>query len=465
MQIPLLSGIYSSAQADYRKSLPVNLEPVLIDSGISKGYLRTAPGIVSLASETGADRGGILWGQGHYRVIGSDLVIVSTDGTTTSFGSVGPGGPVSMDYSFDRLGIASGERLYYWDGATLTEVTDPDLGVVLDFIWVDGYFMTTDGTSLVVTELNDPTSIDPLKYGSSEIDPDPVTGLIKIRGEVYALNRYTIENFRNIGGNGFPFRRNEGAMIPKGCVGTHAKCTFMETFAFVGGGRNEDVSIYLAGGGTALPIGTPETDILLSELTDDELAALEIEAREDRDESRLLVHLPDKTMVYHHKASLANQTPIWTVLAAGAGGDEAYPLRHLTLVGQRWIGGDENGRLGYLSYDVETQFGAVAGWQVEAGFIYNDSKGAIFKSLELVGLPGRAPLGEEPRVFFSYTLDGETWSNERSIDAGAIGNRRKRICWRPMFRMGNYAGLRFRGADTAMQAWARLEAEIEPLSV
>jgi hypothetical protein len=107
-----------------------------------------------------------------------------------------------MDYSFDRLAIASGGRLYYWNG-TLTQVTDPDLGVVLDVVWVDGYFMTTDGESLVVTELSDPTQVNPLKYGSSEVDPDPVVALLKLRNEVYALNRNTIEVFDNVGGEFF----------------------------------------------------------------------------------------------------------------------------------------------------------------------------------------------------------------------------------------------------------------------
>jgi hypothetical protein len=66
------------------------------------------------------------------------------------------------------------------------QVTDPDLGVVLDVVWVDGYFMTTDGEFLVVTELTDPTQVNPLKYGSSEVDPDPVVALLKLRNEVYA---------------------------------------------------------------------------------------------------------------------------------------------------------------------------------------------------------------------------------------------------------------------------------------
>ena len=44
--------------------------------------------------------------------------------------------------------ICGGGNLYYYDGATFEQVTDPDLGVVHDQIWVDGYFMTTMTVSI-----------------------------------------------------------------------------------------------------------------------------------------------------------------------------------------------------------------------------------------------------------------------------------------------------------------------------
>jgi hypothetical protein len=78
---------------------------------------------------------------------------------------------------------------YYTPADGLTQVTDEDLGLVIDGLWIDGYFMTTDGTYVVVTELSDPTQVQPLKYGSAEEDPDPVTGLLKYRDEAYVLGR------------------------------------------------------------------------------------------------------------------------------------------------------------------------------------------------------------------------------------------------------------------------------------
>jgi len=216
MQIPILNGIFADNGPDLRTSYPVNLVPVPKQSGISAGFLRPGDGIVANGTGPGIDRGGINWNGVCYRVMGTKLVTVSSNGAVTVLGDVG--GPintlVTMDYSFDRLAIASGGRLYYWNSALgLVQVTDPDLGVVLDVVWVDGYFMTTDGTNLIVTELSDPTQVNPLKYGSSEVDPDPVVALLKLRNEVYALNRNTIEVFDNVGGEFFPFQRIDGALL------------------------------------------------------------------------------------------------------------------------------------------------------------------------------------------------------------------------------------------------------------
>jgi hypothetical protein len=119
--------------------------------------------------------------------MGTSLVEVSVAGAATILGDVGGSGQCTFDIGFGYISIRSGDQLYYWDGTTLTHVTDTDLGPVIDSMWIDGYNMTTDGENIIVTELNDKTSVLPLKYGSAEEDPDMVTGLIKARDEAYAL--------------------------------------------------------------------------------------------------------------------------------------------------------------------------------------------------------------------------------------------------------------------------------------
>lgn len=464
-QIAILSGIYTDSAGDWRTSYPVNLIPVPKDEGISKGYLRPADGIVQSGEGPGIDRGGINWRGVYYRVMGTKLVSISSLGVVTELGDVGGTTQVSFDYSFERLAIASNGSLYYLTGTTLTKVTDGDLGVALDVIWVDGYFMTTDGEFLVVTELNDPFAINPLKYGSSEADPDPIVALVKIQNEVYAVNRYTIEVFDNIGGDLFPFQRIESAQIQKGAIGTHACCEFADAIAFLGSGRNEAPGIYIGSNSVATKISTREIDQILLQYTEAQLALTVLEARIDKGHQHLWVSLPDRTLVYDLSGSSAVQQPLWFVLTSGLAGFAQYRAKNLVWVFDKWMCADPTStKFGHLDISLSTQWGDKARWEFGTTIIYNESKGAIFHQLELVCLTGRVAFGIDPTISTSYSVDGETWSQEKFVHIGSVGNRAKRIVWFQQGHMRNWRIQRFKGNSDSHMAIARLEAQLEPLA-
>lgn len=466
MQLPLLSGIYADNGPDLRTSYPVNMMPVPIQSGISTGFLRPGDGIVANGTGPGVDRGGINWNGICYRVMGTKLVTLASNGAVTVLGDVG--GPVNtlvtFDYSFDQLAIASGGRLYYWNG-TLTQVTDPDLGVVLDVCWVDGYFMTTDGEFLVVTELTDPTQVNPLKYGSSEVDPDPVVALLKLRNEVYALNRNTIEVFDNVGGDLFPFARIDGAQIQKGVIGTHACCVYLDNIAFLGGARNEAPGIYIGASAQTQKLSTQEIDELLLTFTEAQLAQVKLEARNDKSHQHLYVHLPDRTMVYDAAASEALKQPVWFTLATTVVGFAQYRARNLVWAYDKWLVGDpQSSSIGYLVQSTGHHWGQQVRWEFGTAIAYNEGNGAIFNRLELVSLTGSIAIGKNPKISTSYSVDGQSWSQDRSISVGTTGNTAKRLAWFQQGHMSNWRIQRFRGDSDAHISFVRLEAQLEPLA-
>jgi hypothetical protein len=412
--------------------------------------------------------------------MGTKLVTVASNGTVTVLGDVG--GPttelVTMDYSFDVLAIASGGRLYYWipvnttatsvwnpTAPILRQVTDPDLGVVLDVVWVDGFFMTTDGANLVVTELSDPMQVNPLKYGSSEVDPDPVVALIKLRNEVYALNSNTQEVFDNVGGALFPFQRIDGAQVQKGVIGTHACCTYLERIAFLGGGRNEAPGIYLGAAATTQKISTQEIDNLLLQYTEAQLVKVKLEARNDKAHQHLYVHLPDRTVVYDASASEALEQPVWFTLTTAVVGFSQYRARNLVWVYDKWLVGDpQSSSIGYLVQDTSHHWGQQVRWEFGTLIVYNEGNGAIFNRLELVALTGSVALGKNPQISTSYSVNGLSWSQDRSIAVGTIGNTAKRLAWFQQGHMRNWRIQRFRGDSDAHVSFARLEAQIEALA-
>jgi hypothetical protein len=461
-QVPILSGIYTSNGPDYRVSLPVNLVPVALPNGASAGYLRPAEGIVDVGTGVGLTRGMIYWEGAIHAVQGTSLVRIASDGTVTTLGTIADGGPVRFTYSFDQLAVASGGRLYYWDGSSLDEVTDTDLGVCRDVVWIAGFFMSTDGTDIVVTELNDPMSVNINKYASNEANPDPVVGLLRLRNEVYSFNRYTIEVFDLVGGTGFPFAVIEGAQVQKGSLGTFAACVYGDVVAFVGSGFNEAPGVYLAQNGTAVKLSTVEIDRILASYSEVQLADTVCESRIFNGHEHLYVHLPDRTLVFDRVATQALGQQVWFVLSSGLVGYEQYRARYFTFAYDRWWAGDPTtDSFGTLDESIGTIYGDARRWEFATAMVYNEGKSVTVKALELVALTGRVALGADPRISTSYSLDGMTWSLPKYINAGTIGERGKRLTW---FRQGGFRDQRFQrfqGTSDAHISVARLEAEFE----
>lgn len=463
MQIPVMNGIYANDVSDFRTSYPLNLIPVPKENGVANGYLRPAEGIDLFADTDGLDRGGINWNGVLYRVIGENLTRVDSDGNISILGSVGGSGQCTLVYSFDYLAIASSGSLYLYDGSELKQVTDGDVGNVKDVLWVDGYFMTTDGTYLIVTELNDPFEVNPLKYGSAEIDPDPIVAIEKIQNEVYAVGRYTIEVFDNVGGELFPFTRIDGAMTPKGTLGTFTCCKMEEVLFFVGGGRGEQNSIYAASGnGTIQKVATREIDQILASYSDDVLSKCLLESRVLNGHQWLYFHLPDQTLVYDLAASQATQNPIWFILKTNG----KYAANNFVWVYNKWISAHPTqNKLGVMNDAISSHYGERIDWEFGTTILYNEGRGALFHQLELVCLTGNIDFNKDPMICTQYSVDGVTWSTEKYIKSGGFAHRAKRLVWLQQGHMRDWRIQRFKGNSDSRLTISRLEAQLEPLAV
>jgi hypothetical protein len=466
MQIPIINGIYADSAPDLRTKYPRNLVPVPKESGIAAGYLRPAEGLVSQGFGFGTGRGGCIWDGVLYRVMGNTLLSIDAVGAITQYGTTMTGSnDCSMASSFDKLAITSGGNLYLFNGFTVSQVTDTDLGTALDVIWVDGYFMTHDGTNLVVTELTDPTSVDPLKYGSSEADPDPIKRLLKLRSEVYVLNRYTIETFNNIGGTGFPFQRVTGATIPQGCIGTRAAAVFADRIAFVGGARDDSLGVWLGVNGSAEKISTREVDTVISGYTEAQQEAIVLETRSDKAHRELWMRLPDRTLVYDIASSTALGTHIWHERTTSVVGYAQHRARDLVYCYGVWNVADTlTGQFGVLDDTISTHWGANIGWDFNTAIVYAEARGALFHELELVSLTGNVAFGDDPVVWTQYSTDGVTWSTEKPAKVGKTGARDRRIAWFGQGPMQKTRMQRFRGTSDAHISPIRLEARLEPLA-
>jgi hypothetical protein len=330
--------------------------------------------------------------------------------------------------------------------------------------FIDGYFMTTDGIFLVVTELNDPFSVNPLKYGSAETDPDPIVGILQVRNEIYAMGRHTIEVFSNIGGELFPFGRIPGAQVQRGAIGTHACCFWNETIAFLGSGRNEAPAVYAVASGVAQKLSTREIDQQLALYTEEQLSLAVLEAKVSLGLKQLYIHLPDRTLIFDAGASQITEGPCWYYATTSLIGFQQYRARNMVWCYNQWIVADpQTPALGIFSDTLASHWGQVIGWEFNTSIIFNESRGVLFHELELVVLNGRSELGIDSTVWTSYSVDGETWSVEKGARVGRQGDRRKNITWLRNGYARDWRIQKFRGTSDAFLTVARLDMRVEPL--
>ena len=250
----------------------------------------------------------------------------------------------------------------------------------------------------------------------------------------------------------------------KGIVGTHAYCNVGNTFIFMGSGRNEAVAVYRMIPGDVEKVSTREIDTILDGYTEAQLAEVVAECRVDKDQQQVLFHLPDRTLCYGSISSGKVGEPVWWTLDSGVVEPAAYRMRNAVRVYDKWIGGDVlTGKLGVLTNSTAEHFGEVTGWQFGTLIVYAEGNDAIIHELELVALAGRVASGADPVIWTQYSVDGETWSQERSTRAGRAGQRMQRICWRTQGTIHNQRMQRFRGTSDAFLSIARLQASLEAL--
>ena len=462
-QVSIVSGIYSNDLADYRQGYPVNYYPVVMDTGLSKSYLRQTPGVEQFAMGDGVARGSVEFNGLAYFVCAQQLIRIYSNGVTESLGAIPGTGPVSIAKSIDRICIVANGRAFYWtEGAGIEEITDPNFSRAVDVIYVDGYFLFIDEQFLFNSDLSNPLTINPLSFASAEIEGDPNIAIIKVRNEPYVCGSETIEVFQNVGGGGFPFARAVGAMITKGVVGTHAAVEVEDALFFVGAGRGEAPSIYMAARGQAQKVATDDIEKTIQRYTPAQLATITCDTYSSGGQYFVLVNLPDKTIVYDIYGSRTAGVPLWHVRNSDGNG---YRPRYFLRVFGRWIVGDAmDGRIGCLDDALATEYGDVVLREFSTPLGFIQAKGFIIHEAALYGLSGRTPLVTNPRVSLSVSRNGSTYSQERWADSGRRGEYDETPKWRRLGRASSQMSMRFRVANESFFTPANLDVTVEALN-
>jgi hypothetical protein len=218
--------------------------------------------------------------------------------------------------------VADGKAWLY-NGATLSQITDPDLGNPIDNCWIDNYYFFTDGEFIYHTQPNNESLIDPLDYATAEFMPDKSLGVIQTQDNfVLVFGRYSMEFFANQANPNFAFSRIAQKSIQAGIVGTHCKCMLAGMIFILGGRKDETASFHVVQAGGIENLSTQTVDEIFSSYTEAELSTAVLESRTDERDQLVIVRLPRHTLMYNHKAAMTiGKQNAWSVLSYGVSND------------------------------------------------------------------------------------------------------------------------------------------------
>jgi len=458
--LDLIKGDKIGGETDYRDALPVNMVGIIRSILGAIGYMLQIPGLTQYGLGQGIDRGG-LWNERQenlYRISGQKLISVDSSGNIAVLGAIPGTDTASLPYSFNTQGIIANGRFYLYSPAGgLNEVTDPDLGSPIDGTWINQVYFMTDGEFLFHTDINDESSIDPLKVATSEYSPDPTLGVGKTQdNKAIAFNRYTIEYFIDRASENFAYTRVESRAIKIGIVGTHCKAEAGGRWHILGGRKEEAVSVHVIGVGDAIKIATREIDKIIGGYTETELSTSVLESYEEDGYTFLVVHLPNHSLIFNE--TLAKKQGIdqaWSIAKTDTIGDLPWRAKHLAFDPRQgvWVCGDKrDNKLGILDETVATHYDDIAEWILFTPFFFFDCMS--IDEIEIETLPGHTG-SVDATVFISLTYNGVTYGKEWSEMYGLPSDYNKQFIIRRLGHAPDWAGVKLRGATRSRMAFGR----------
>jgi hypothetical protein len=461
MKLPMIKGTKADAGIEWRDAIPLNMVAYNTPVKGSPGFMRTADGLVSFGTGSGADKNAV-WNErlyDHFRISGSDLISVDQFGISTVLQNLGSIGafPTALPYSFNTQGIVAGGGFSLWDGSTYTPVSKPvGAGDFLDGVQIDSYYILCDSDNLWNTDIADETTISAINFAGSDFSPDPILGVDQTSdNKLVVFNRYTTERFYNAAGPQFPFARIPNAAIPIGIVGTRAKTRIGDGgWIVLGGSKEYSPGFYLLTN-SYQSITNREIDIILDSYADSELEGAILEFRDTREQSLMIAQLPRHTLVYDITYSGIVGEPIWYEFSSGDDSWQAingvYDPRGGLNRKSSWIYGNKNtndlmelDRTTFAQLDVEQP------WEVSTPLV---RVGGTVKSFEVQMLPGF----NATKIFFSTTSDGVQYGNSVLMDSGPVGNYTDRMIERRLGDYPNGFGVKLRGYDKKAVVLSELE--------
>lgn len=441
------------------------------ETGLAPYYYKSIPGLDLYCAETtnnsAACRGLYTTGTGKvFGVWSNQIFEIAQDGTKSYVGDLlSFGGEVSFaDNSFEMIlvdgvagytvnlttGVFAQIKDEYFPGIADNDVTKaPTRVAMIDTYFIvnkqnsNEYYWSTANYKPYAFDMDNPTKMNVwngLQFGQKLGDSDEIIGMTQCSNLLWLFGRQSIEVHYNSGDyEGQLFSRVSNALINFGCHAPNSIVRFSTNVFWIGSDRAGTTGIFTAGS-DFLPtrISTRGVESVMESMPKYDDAISYVYAADGH--IFIVFYFPsgDTTFVYDvvtqawHKRTkydyITGQTSAWTALYSTFGHGRS-------IVGDRL--GDALYVLDSDKYANDNPSGTGINYinRVKTSpIILNMGKMTRYKTFQLimqqgVGLINNTPelVGRDPKAMISWSNDsGKSWSNEREVGLGRIGEYSKR---------------------------------------
>lgn len=466
MIVSLNKGDAANNNVDYVDSLAVNMFTVERAVVNSDSYNINFYGVSGFGESEGVGRGGVWVAseklQGHFRVSGTSLVEVMPDGATNVLGDVGGTERVSMSYSFNNLAIVSNRKLYYYNIADgFREIDGDNVGQPLDIVWVDGYFMLTDGNNIYHSDIQNEEKFSALSLGNAQISPDATMGLgVNEDNEVVAFGEFSTEYLANRGVNNFSFQRITQKSQKIGISGVHCKKEVGGRWFTIGRRRESAITCNIISLGNEEVISSRAVTQILSDYSQIEISKSYIDAMIIDNTSFVIYQLPRHTLLFNLTiAKVKGTANAWTILQSEYSSIKLFRAGNPVLDprNSKWIVDDKfTKKLGYIDRSSCLHYDDIATWE-----LYSPTVNLESLSIDLIEIQTIAGISnaDDATIAISITTDGRTYSNEFWELYADNFDYSKRFYLTQVGYVRNNIGFKFRGASRSRMALSSFRIE------
>lgn len=424
IEVPLVGGSNPSRSKAFSQERTLNLYPEVSPTGAYSAVMYPWSGSKVFSNNIGGvARGLFVDSKGvMYKVAGSTLYQVSSNGIETTIGTIEGSGYVIMDDDGFNLLLASNTKGYIYDGTTLSEVTDSDYeaGGSVAVLNNQAIWQGLDQRFAVATA-GSPSDIDGLFYATAESSGDSLLRINVFKETMYAMGTKTIESWYNSGAGSPPFDRIQNGKMEVGIISRTAVDSNDNYLYWIG----DDSNLYRTEAYTPQPLmpASIQKDFKTYTLDDCRVRCITFDSQ-----NFVMILTQNKTWVF------SETTGAWFELAYKAseeiyiGYDYAYKdCKHyiLSRIDSKVLELDQS-----LYTDVgeiiirERITSPINGAQLgKNGGRFN------IKRMEIIGESGIGnDQKENPQIMVSHSKDfGQSWSNEKWISAGRSGDNNIRM--------------------------------------